>query len=154
EHVRREGRPMEATGCPGRAELEGFVVGSLSAPVFARVADHVARCPDCEGALEELDSLDDPLLSRLRRSALADDPAVEPVPQELIAAVRAALTGSVRASPSAGEGRRLGRFELLEPLGAGSFGYVFRARDTGLGRVVAIKIPRAGNLADTEDVTR
>jgi serine/threonine protein kinase len=145
---------MEATGCPGRAELEGFVVGSLSAPVFARVADHVARCTHCEGALEELDRLDDPFLSRLRRAAESGGPAVEPVAPEIVAAVRAALAGGVGACPPAGEGRHLGRFELLEPLGAGSFGYVFRARDTGLGRVVAIKIPRAGNLADAEDVTR
>ena len=50
--------------------------------------------------------------------------------------------------------RRLGKFELLERLGAGSFGYVFRARDLELGRTVAIKIPRAGSLASEEDATR
>src|SRR4029077_16392114 len=49
---------------------------------------------------------------------------------------------------------RLGKFELFERLGMGSFGYVFRARDTELGRVGAIKIPRAGSLAGAEDVAR
>jgi serine/threonine protein kinase len=50
--------------------------------------------------------------------------------------------------------RRLGKFELLERLGAGSFGFVYRARDTDLGRVVAIKIQRAGSLASAEDAAR
>ena len=42
----------------------------------------------------------------------------------------------------------------MERLGAGSYGYVFRARDLELGRMVAIKIPRAGSLASKEDADR
>jgi hypothetical protein len=49
---------------------------------------------------------------------------------------------------------RLGRFALEAELGAGSFGYVFRARDTELDRTVAVKIQRAGSLASTEEVSR
>jgi hypothetical protein len=38
---------------------------------------------------------------------------------------------------------RLGRFELLRPLGRGSFGSVYEARDVGNGAVVALKLLRA-----------
>jgi WD40 repeat protein len=37
----------------------------------------------------------------------------------------------------------LGRFQLLERVGQGSFGVVWRARDTQLGRIVALKVPNS-----------
>ena len=41
-------------------------------------------------------------------------------------------------------GRQLGKFQLMERVGAGSFGAVWRARDVELDRVVALKAPHAG----------
>ena len=42
--------------------------------------------------------------------------------------------------------RAIAHFELIEPLGAGGFGTVFKARDTKLDRLVAIKIPRSDQI--------
>src|SRR4051812_29834628 len=39
-------------------------------------------------------------------------------------------------------GTRLGPYEIVEPIGAGGMGEVYRARDTRLGRIVVIKISK------------
>src|SRR5947208_2786440 len=50
--------------------------------------------------------------------------------------------------------RRLGKFQLLERVGLGAFGAVWRARDTELDRVVALKIPHAGRLIEPDERER
>jgi len=60
----------------------------------------------------------------------------------------------VRSGPSStvadafAPGARIGSYEVMDRLGAGAMGEVYRARDTRLGRTVAIKVLRVG--ADTE----
>ena len=51
-------------------------------------------------------------------------------------------------------GTRLGPYEILGQIGAGGMGEVYRARDTRLGREVAIKVLPAAVSADPERVTR
>ena len=47
-------------------------------------------------------------------------------------------------------GTRLGSFEIVSVLGAGGMGEVYRARDTRLGRTVAVKILRPDKLGSRE----
>ena len=53
-------------------------------------------------------------------------------------------------------GHAVGRFQLLQKVGVGAFGAVWKARDSELDRVVAIKIPRKGQLdaIETEQFLR
>ena len=51
-------------------------------------------------------------------------------------------------------GTHLGPYEILAPLGAGGMGEVYRARDTRLGRDVAIKILPVAFARDTERLRR
>lgn len=73
-----------------------------------------------------------------------------------ISIARSVVAGEAGGEPSAGaapslpRGARWGHLEILESIGRGAFGEVYRARDTRLDRVVALKIlaneaPVAGN---------
>ena len=61
---------------------------------------------------------------------------------------RPARRGGTRvaaARPSAGEPLRLGRYEVIEELGRGAMGAVYKALDPEIGRTVAIKVILVGN---------
>jgi serine/threonine protein kinase len=49
---------------------------------------------------------------------------------------------------------RLGFYEILAPLGAGGMGEVNRARDTRLGREVALKLLKPDFAGDAERIER
>ena len=51
-------------------------------------------------------------------------------------------------------GTKLGPYELLAPLGAGGMGEVYRARDTRLGREVAVKVLPAAFSTDADRLRR
>src|SRR5262245_24422621 len=51
-------------------------------------------------------------------------------------------------------GSRLGPYEIVAPLGAGGMGEVYRARDTRLGREVAIKVLPTEVSADRDRLAR
>jgi len=51
-------------------------------------------------------------------------------------------------------GTKLGPYEILSPLGAGGMGEVYRARDTRLGRDVAVKVLAASSTESKERTLR
>ncbi len=52
------------------------------------------------------------------------------------------------------QGSRLGPYEILSPLGAGGMGEAHKARDTRLGRDVAVKALPAEFASDPERLRR
>ena len=94
------------------------------------------RCPHCHNPIE-----------------LVGLPAGEVVCPACGSTFRLEL-GSTTSRSRRGGQRRLGRFELIESVGVGAFGTVYKARDPILDRVVAIKVPCSGDLATAEDRDR
>ncbi|MCE9525828.1 MAG: protein kinase [Planctomycetales bacterium] len=61
------------------------------------------------------------------------------------------LSGTTETVAYRADSRRtIGHFELLEQVGQGHFGSVWRARDTELQRIVAVKIPRTADLSPAD----
>jgi tRNA A-37 threonylcarbamoyl transferase component Bud32 len=150
--------------CPSPENLHAFAVGGLADADIDRIAHHVLACEPCDRALRALDGMTDGLLRSL--SGLSPDAQPAPLPEALLRVAcsqgRSAgdfpdvsLDSGRRLARMLGEGAcRLGRFELEAELGVGSFGHVFRARDTELDRPVALKIQRAGSITSGETAER
>ena len=60
----------------------------------------------------------------------------------------------VASGPEPKRGDLIGDYELIEPLGRGGMGVVWRARQRSLNRVVALKMIRTGEFAGPEEVRR
>jgi WD40 repeat protein/tRNA A-37 threonylcarbamoyl transferase component Bud32 len=94
-------------------------------------------CPHCQNAIELVKFV----------------PAEEIVCPSCGSGFRLEGASTTGLTPTHGR-RQLGKFELLEVVGIGAFGTVYRARDPELDRVVAVKVPRAGNLPESRDMDR
>ncbi|QDU29109.1 Serine/threonine-protein kinase PrkC [Anatilimnocola aggregata] len=69
-------------------------------------------------------------------------------------AKRQADTRPRATAPTAETPASLGGYELLELLGQGGMGVVYKARQISLNRLVALKMIRSGELADNEELRR
>jgi TolB-like protein/Tfp pilus assembly protein PilF len=100
---------------------------ALERPVEERGPFVDAACGDDEGLRDEVSSL---LASDLQAGDFIERPAVS------MLAGAEGWTFTPRFAP----GNAVGRYEILAFLGAGGIGEVYRARDTRLGRQVALKL--------------
>jgi serine/threonine-protein kinase len=148
--------------CPARDDLAAFNRGALPDPDLEALADHVSDCTDCASTLEALRGEDTGGAGL--RAALQGPPVAESGFEALEARARALLPDlsvtavkfAPPAPPAAAEPalpRPFGGYELLARLGGGG-GVVFKARQLGLNRLVALKHLKAGGCAEPEDRAR
>lgn len=93
--------------------MHAFQLGRCGDAELEQIGGHLEQCPTCEARLTRLDGAADGLLRGLRD---AQPTAVEWVPGTIV-----------------------DEYEILEPLGAGGMGRVWKARHRRMNRVVAIK---------------
>jgi len=141
----------------------------MSGSKFEQIADHISQCDSCDRTLAILDAdlASDSFVSSLqgiKRASAASSSIDAAVIDRCTASIMMTLDGESSSlmfdagkhySRLLEKGHcRLGRFELLEEIGIGTFGHVFRARDTELNRIVAVKVQRAGRFATDDEAGR
>lgn len=164
---------MQNSTCPSAGRLQAFSIGRLADDAFQEVADHLRICQKCENQFKRFDRHSDDLTQSLQNlkptsevnlaapnkpahenstaSASDDDPQKT---QPLNRGTFFLDHGQIFSARLAAGEFRMGKFLLQAELGAGSFGYVFLARDTELDRQVALKVQRCINYANQDEVQR
>jgi serine/threonine-protein kinase len=125
---------MAELGCFTEPDLRAFALGELPEPLAETVARHLEGCPDCEARVGRWDDLSDFAIQALRRAnAGRADPTLVAPPGGTLPGEAGRPPGPLQDTPCPAG------FTLLQELGRGGAGVVYRALQHHPERVVALK---------------
>ncbi|QDS95314.1 Serine/threonine-protein kinase PrkC [Roseimaritima multifibrata] len=141
---------MISTQCPPPERLQAYNAGKLTEPEMLDIDSDLKTCSDCVQQLDGVE-MEDSILTWLSVDESPDDHAPEPEYQEAAAAIKRQLCGKSAELPLNG---LVGPYTLLEPIGQGGMGQVFRALHRRLNKTVAIKLLPHQQRVDSLAVAR
>jgi len=142
--------------CPSSDELQALHAGTLAEETAAAVIEHISTCQECQAFLDTLGDADDSLLGGLRAPVTVDPYADEEYCREAIRNLETVMvpTTATAVSDDAAALGELGEYRLVAKLGQGGMGTVYKAVQTKLDKVVAVKVLPQSRTEDTRAVAR
>jgi predicted Ser/Thr protein kinase len=131
---------LEATASPGVLGLEATALPTIPSRPAITVPPNEALMETQAAS----DAIQDP----------GDAPTLHPHHPDAATPLPATPMFRRRGSAPVVQGKQLGRFTLVERLGAGAMGVVWRAEDPKLGRQVALKVLKRADAGLTERLVR
>lgn len=139
----KENNPVPFDKCPDNEQLQAYAEGNVSSETVEMLAEHLDTCIDCQRTMEVLDAAEDSPVARIRRAGSHDMYQDESQYEEAINRAKTILIEAVDPEANSEEPRELsviGEYQLLSKLGQGGMGTVYRARQSKLKRIVALKV--------------
>jgi len=135
-------------GCPADGLLSDYLLGRISADDLDSASEHLSTCRKCEDRLTGLDAATAPVLAPLGIAPIATDVAYAAAVQVLL------QNDPAGPRPRVQVGSVLREYELLEKIGEGGMGTVYRALHARLDKIVAVKVLRRGPWGDLTSASR